>query len=101
MKKFVLNNETMDGIVYKTKNVVIQRIQEGKNRKKCYIIGNGHSLSVDNNNVVTKHDPGMHKFHLKISDDNAVYAFYFTFECLGLEKSSKEIAQFVNNLIRI
>lgn len=98
MKKFVLKNETMDGIVYKTENVVIQQIQNGKQRKRCYIIGNGHSLNVDANNVVTWHDPGMCKFQPKISDDNTVYAFYFTFECSGLEESSKEIAKFVNNL---
>lgn len=98
MKKFVLNDEIMGGIVYKTENVVMQRIQEGEKRKRCYIIGNGHSLNVDVNNVVTKHDPGMHKFEPKISKDNAVYAFYFTFECSGLEESSKEIAEFINNL---
>lgn len=93
MKQFVLN-----GVVYKTKNVVIQRVQEGEKRKRCYIIGNGHSLNVDDNDVVTKHDPCMHKFQPKISKDNTVYAFYFTFECLGLEESSKDIAEFVNNL---
>jgi len=98
MRQFVLKNETMKGIVYKTENIVIQRIQEGKRRKRCYVIGNGHSLNVDDNNVVIRHDLGMHKFQPKISGDNAVYAFYFTFECLGLEKSSKEIAEFVNNL---
>lgn len=48
--------------------------------------------------MVTKHDPGMHKFQPKISKDNAVYAFYFTFECSGLEESSKDIAEFVNSL---
>ena len=98
MKKFVLNNEIMDEIVYKTENVVIQKIQEGKNRKRCYIIGNGHSLNIDANNMVTNHDPGMQEFEPKISKDSAVYAFYFTFECSGLEESSKEIADFVNNL---
>lgn len=98
MKQFVLKNEIMDGIVYKTENVVIQRIQEGEERKRCYIIGNGHSLSVDVNNVITKHNPCMHKFQPKISKETAVYAFYFTFECSGLEESSKEIAEFVNNL---
>ena len=98
MKKFVLNDEIMAGIVYKTENIVMQRIQEGEKRKRCYIIGNGHSLNVDVNNVVTKHDPGMHKFQAKISKNNAVYVFYFTFECSGLEESSKEIAEFVNNL---
>lgn len=99
MKQFVFNDEIMERIVYKTKNIVIQKIQKGKKRKRCYIIGNGHSLEVDANNVVTKHDPGMHKFKAEISEDNTVYAFYFTFECLGLESSSKEIAEFVNNLL--
>lgn len=98
MKQFVLNNEILSGIVYKTENVVIQKVQEGKKRKRCYIIGNGHSLSVNDNCVVTKHDPCMHKFQPKISKDNSVYAFYFTFECLGLEAASIEIAKFVNNL---
>lgn len=98
MKKFVLKNEIIGEIVYKTENVVIQRTQEGKKRKRCYIIGNGHSLNVDSNNMITKHDPGMHKFQPKISKEHTVYAFYFTFECSGLEKSSKEIAEFVNNL---
>lgn len=98
MNQFVLKNQIMDGIVYKTENVVIQRIQKGEKRKRCYIIGNGHSLTLDINNVVTKHDPCMHKFQHKISGDNAVYAFYFTFECTGLEQASKEIADFVNNL---
>ncbi len=98
MKRFILNNEIMGGVVYKTENIVMQRIQEGKKRKRCYIIGNGHSLNIDDNNVVTKHDPGMHEFEPKIDKDNAVYAFYFTFECSGLEESSREIAEFVNNL---
>jgi hypothetical protein len=98
MKQFVLNNATINGIVYKTENVIIQRIQKGEKRERCYIIGNGHSLDVDYNDVVIKHDPGMHKFQPKISKDDTVYAFYFTFECLGLEEASKEIARFVNNL---
>lgn len=98
MKRFVLNGDFMDRIVYKTKNVVVQKIQEGEKRKRCYIIGNGYSLNVDDNNVVCKHDPGMYKFEPEISKNNAIYAFYFTFECSGLEEASKEIAEFVNNL---
>ena len=98
MKQFVLNGETLSGIVYTTKNVVIQKVQEGRKRKRCYIIGNGHSLNVDKNNTVIKHDPGMSKFKSRISEENSVYAFFFTFECSGLEESSREIADFVNNL---
>ena len=98
MNKFVLNGVIMEEIVYRTENIVIQKIQEGEKRKRCYIIGNGHSLNVDDNDVITKHDPGMHKFQPEISKDNTVYAFYFTFECSGLEESSVEIAEFVNKL---
>ncbi len=98
MKKFVFKNQVMDGIVYNTNNVVIQKVQEGKNHKRCYIIGNGHSLSVDKNYVITKHDPAMQQFKLKISKDITIYAFYFTFECIGMEESSREIAIFVNSL---
>ena len=62
MKKFVFKNQVMNGIVYNTDNIVIQKIQEGKNHKRCYIIGNGHSLSVDKDYVITKHDPAMQQF---------------------------------------
>lgn len=99
MNQFVFTGKKMNGIVYKTDNVIIQKIQAGKSRKRCYIIGNGHSLSVDSNNMISEHDPGMHEFKPKISEENTVYAFFFTFKCLGLEKSSREIAEFVNNLL--
>ena len=38
MKKFVLNGKIMCGIVYKTGNVVIQRIQAGKNGKNAILL---------------------------------------------------------------
>ncbi|MBR3002999.1 MAG: hypothetical protein IKF38_05540 [Clostridia bacterium] len=98
MKQFVFNNETLGGVVYKTQNIIIQKIQGGKKRNRCYIIGNGYSLSVDSNCVITKHDSGMDKFQPKINANHSVYAFYFTFECSGLEEASREIADFINKL---
>lgn len=98
MKQLVFNGKCLENIVQRTENIVIQRTQEGRSRKKCYIIGNGHSLSVDENNVVKKHDPFMHKFEPQVNEDVTVYVFYFTFECLGLYESGKDIAKFVNNL---
>jgi len=98
MKGFISNNEFMEGIAYKTKNVIIQKIQQGKKRKRTYIIGTGYSLSVDDNDIIIKHDPFMSKFTAEIEKDDTVYAFYFTFECSGLEASSREIADFVNHI---
>lgn len=98
MKRLVSNNEFMEGVVYKTKNIVVQKIQSGKDRKRCYIIGNGHSLSIDDNNYVIKHDPLVYEFTTEIKKDYTVYAFYFTFECSGLDESSQEIAKFANDM---
>lgn len=98
MRRFVKNNKILEGVVCKTENTIIQEVQRGRTRKRCYIIGNGHSLSVDGNNHVVKHDPLMHEFKPEISEEYTVYAFYFTFECSGLEESSREIAKFVNDL---
>ena len=98
MKKFVTNGEVLEKVVFTTQNVVIQKVQEGKKREKCYIIGNGFSLNVDERGMVKKHDPGMLKFNSQMDKESTVYAFYFTFECSGLEESSKEIADFVNKL---
>ena len=98
MRRLVSNRQLLSGVVHKTNNIVIQKIQTGTKNEKCYIIGNGHSLSVDENNHVVKHDPLMHEFNQNISKDHTVYAFFFTFECTGLEDAGFEIANFVNSL---
>ena len=86
----------MAGVVYKTDNIIVQLIQKGTKKERCYIIGNGHSLSIDDENKIKKHDPLMSHFRPKISEEHTVYAFYFTFECAGLEIASYEISEFVN-----
>ena len=96
MMNFITKNQKIDGIVWKTENVIIQEIQRGDADRRCYLIGNGLSMSVDAEKRVTKHDPGMTKFKSNVRRNVTVYAFYFTFECGGLEKSSEEIAKFVN-----
>ena len=35
MSKFVLKNEVVDNIFYKTENIIVQRTQEGKKNKRC------------------------------------------------------------------
>ena len=98
MKKFVRKGKPIGEIVYKTKNIVIEKVQDGINNDKCYIIGTGYSLSVDDNDLVSLHDPFMDKFGINIDKNITVFSFYFTFESSGLEESSRELASFINNL---
>jgi len=96
MRRYIFKNQHLAGVVYKTDNIIVQLIQKGTKNDRCYIIGNGHSLSLDDENKVTKRDPLMKEFKPDISKEHTVYAFYFTFECDGLEVSSYEISEFVN-----
>ena len=96
MKKLVKKGQYLENVVFKGRNIIIQQIQRELRSKRCIVIGNDHSLSVDENYNITLNDPGMSKF--SVSMRNTVYAFYFTFESDGLLESSKEIADFVNNL---
>lgn len=98
MRKLLFNGKSIGRIAYKTKNIVIQLVQEGTNNDKCYIIGTGYSLSVDDNDLVSSHDPFMDKFNINIDRNITAYSFYFTFESSGLEESSRELADFINNL---
>ena len=98
MKKFVRKGKSIGEIAFKTKNIVIEKVQDGINNDKCYIIGTGYSLSVDNNDKVLLHDPFMDKFGILIDKNITVFSFYYTFESSGLEESSRELATFINNL---
>ena len=96
MKTLIKKGQYLENVVFKGKNVIIQKIETELRSKRCIVIGNGHSLSVDEDDKITLHDPGMSKF--AVSMKHTVYAFYFTFESDGLLESSKELAEFVNKI---
>ena len=98
MRKFVRSGKAIGEIVYKTKNIVIEKVQDGTDNNKCYIVGTGYSLSVDDNDLVSLHDPFMDKFSIDIDKSVTAFSFYFTFESSGLEESSRELAAFINGL---
>lgn len=98
MRRFILKNHFLKGVVYKTENIVVQKIQEGRKEDKCYIIGTGSSLSVNSENRVIHHDPCMKEFNPMLSKDYTVYVFYFTFEAAGLEEAAKDVAEFTSNI---
>lgn len=97
MTKEYKSNDILPNIVYKTKNIIIQKIKDGSD-KKCIIIGKGNSLSVNDNDEIVSHDPGMKAYEVDFDTTATVYTFYFTFECSCLSISSMEIANFINNL---
>lgn len=98
MKRLIRNGCHLQGVVYRTKNVVIQKIQEGEKNDKCYVIGNGHSLNVAYDGLVYKHDHGMYEFYINVNKNYTVYAFYFTFEASSLRAASVDIASFIDDL---
>ncbi|MDE5831064.1 MAG: hypothetical protein K2H53_05535 [Clostridia bacterium] len=88
----------MKGVVYRTKNIIVQKIQKGEKNDRCYIIGTGNSLNITCAEIVYNHDPGMREFKPNLDKDYTVYAFYITFGSASLEKAPAEIADFVDNL---
>lgn len=96
--KLIKNGEVFPNVVYKTSNVLVQQIQMGTKKERCYIIGNGHSLELNCHDRVIKHEPFTERFNPKISKEHTVFAFYFTYECAGLCKASEDLAEFINRI---
>ena len=65
MNQEIKTNDILPDVVFKTKNIIIQKIKEGSD-KKCILIGKGNSLSVNENNEIVSHDPGMKTLKLTL-----------------------------------
>ena len=86
-------------VVYKSPNLIVQRIQKGSNASNsAVIVGNGHSVSVDDNDNVTFTDPGYRpvKSIKGYGDKCSVFIIYYPTTCEGLAASGKELAEFIN-----
>lgn len=97
MKK-ISKGKYLNHCVYKSPDIIMKQIKDNPSKNKCIIIGDGHSLSVDENDYIINHDPIMSEISLLKKIDYTSYVFYFPFECSGLESASKEIVNFVNSL---
>ena len=98
MLKFVRKGERLRGVEYKSSNIIIQKLHEGTGRDRCFFIGSGYTLNVDDEDRVTWHDPFMIKQEYGLAEDITVYTFYYTYECEGLGPAANEIAAFVNTI---
>ena len=99
---FQCSGYPMENILYKSSNLIIQKLNEGKSRT-LIVMGNGWNVSLDNNNRITKHDPifMIPKEELKLliegNADYEVITAYFPFECEGIDQSAKELANYLNH----
>ena len=94
---FVKNGDYVENIVFKSEQVVIQQTQQGTSNQRCYIIGNGNSMTINENTIVIEHDPVMSYYIPKISKKYSAYVFYYTFNA-DLISAGKDIAKFLETI---
>ena len=94
---FVKNGDFVKNVVFKTEQVIIQQTQQGTTNRRCYIVGNGNSMTLNDNNYVIEHDPLMSYFVPKVSKKYSAYVFYYTFNA-DLISAGKDIATFFDTL---
>lgn len=100
---FIVKGEFLEHIVYKSKNLIVQLLEKGEEaqeEKTLVVLGNGWNVSIDENDRVVKHDPFfvIPKEEVKLLHKKGyeIITAYFPFECLGLNQSGWELAQFIN-----
>ena len=99
--KFIKKGEKLNNVRITTSNVVIQEIQSGdKDNDKIIILGAGNTLDVDENDVVTWHDPLMMLPEFEFNPSIKVFIFYFARYCDGLNEAGQDIAHWVNSRFR-
>ena len=94
-----LNGQKLERVKHRSKNLIIHLPVYDSNHDTLVILGSGHSLSIDANNVVVKHDPLMFWPDLRdIKKFNSDIAnIYYPFECEGLEQAGIELAKYINS----
>lgn len=93
---FVENGEIIQGVNYRSKNLIIHTAKQGSG-KKLVILGSGYSMSINENNQVVNHDPLMILPSIKqYGEDTTVMSIFFPFESEGLEAAGKELSDFIN-----
>lgn len=101
---FQCNGYYMTDIIFKSRNLILQRVKKGKS-KTLIIFGNDGNVSVDKANLITKHDfnfsiPKKQIKHLlkeqRKKTDYEIVCSYFPFECQGIDNSARELAEYLN-----
>lgn len=104
-QRYQTNGKVLQNVVIITQNVIIQRVKCPKNVKKVVLIGDGSSLTIKMVNkefIITQHEPldkapdiaDIRKIFNNCTD-TAVFLFFFSYECQGLEQAGKDIADWL------
>lgn len=91
-------------IVYKSENLIVQLMQ--KSSSPCntvVIVGNGHSVSVDDYNNITFCGPCYYppKRVKGYGDKCAIFAIYYPKTCEGLAVAGEELAEFIKKNLQL
>ncbi len=101
---FQCNGYQMTDIIYKSQNIILQRVKKGDS-KTLIIFGNDGNVSVDRANLIIKHDINfsipkrqikylLHEQRKKT--DYEIICSYFPFECQGIDSSARDLAEYLN-----
>lgn len=96
LKGLVRKGQKLCNVMYKSENLIVHTAKKG-NGKHFVVLGSGYSMSVDENNRITEHDPVMMWPDVsQFSENTTVMSIFYPFECKGLEEAGKEICDYFN-----
>ena len=100
MRKFAKKGMVINEMEFVSQNIIIFKVQKKCDSDTLFIVNKGLSMSVDNENRITRYDP-----FLMLPDekeyvsrlDGDVAEMYFTFSSEGLDISGKDLAEYIYN----
>lgn len=100
MRKFAKKGMLIKEMEFVSENIIIFKVQKKRNADTLFIVNKGLSMSVDNENYITRYDPFLmfpdEKEYVSRLDGD-VAEMYFTFSSEGLDTSGKDLAGYIYN----
>lgn len=93
----VIDNMKINTVLYKSSNLLLLGLKNNESNT-AFIVCEGLSMDVNDENFICKWDPGMsiptQKGYPELKGD--IILMYFPFECTGLKKAGEELADYIN-----
>ena len=100
MRDMVMKEMKIKMMEFVSKNILIFRIQQKIDSDTLFILCDGMSMSVNEQNIITEKDtfltiPDEKKYSKRLDGD--VVAMYFTFSCKGLNEAGRDLAGYIED----